>query len=73
MQRPLTEPEKTRERTLKAWTIGLCIGLTFPKEIRGFTRWMHDNTAGSECYGMRPHFHVHYHTNHQPNHERTAA
>ena len=32
--------------------------------FRGSWRHWHDNTAGSLCYRMRPHYHVHYCTNH---------
>ena len=65
MKRPPTEVEAKRERVLRMWALALLVGRMYPKDIRGSSRWTHDNTAGSACYGMKPHIHVHYFTNHR--------
>ncbi len=63
-RRPLTTTEFRRANVLKMWSIALCVARTYPKDIRGSVTWTHDNTAGSECYGLPQHTHTHYFTNH---------
>jgi hypothetical protein len=69
MRRPPTERERLAIRLniaahealrqLPAARVRLVGGV-----FRGSWRRWHDNTAGSPCYGTRPHHHVHYCTNH---------
>lgn len=70
MRRPLTDRERLHARIVAAASAALrpvqihrimLIG----GMLRGSWRHWHDNTAGSDCYGRSPHFHVHYCTNHE--------